>query len=77
MIYTKLGPLAFNYERQLHDAFPHLVSEPAVTVRYFPEADHTFTLPGNRNRVISTIESWMCDRYLPTSRQSTTNQGRN
>ncbi len=59
MVYTKLGPLAFNYERQMHDAFPEIDFGAAVIVRYYPNADHTFTLPGNRRRLLDEIESWM------------------
>ncbi|MDJ0954060.1 MAG: alpha/beta hydrolase [Acidimicrobiia bacterium] len=63
MIYTRLGPLVFNYERQLHDAFPELDLEDAVTVRYYPDADHTFTLPANRREAMTAIESWMLDNF--------------
>ncbi len=63
MIYTQLGPLVFNYERQLHDAFPELELDSSVTVRYFPDADHTFTLPGNREVAMATIESWMLANF--------------
>lgn len=59
MVYTGLGPLAFNYERQMHDAFPDLDFDRSVTVRYYPDADHTFTLPGNRQILLAEIESWM------------------
>lgn len=76
MIYTKLGPLAYNYERQLQDAFPDLRLDPAVTVRYFPDADHTFTLPSNRSDVIATIETWILERFAPPAvPTATTNKG--
>ena len=76
MIYTKLGPLAFNYERQLHDAFPDLQLDRGVAVRYFPDADHTFTLPGNRNKVIATIETWMLEKFsTPSAFSASNNQG--
>ncbi len=63
MIYTKLGPLVFNYEQQLHDAFPELEIDDAVTVRYFPDADHTFTLPANRREAMTAIEGWMLANF--------------
>lgn len=59
MVYTGLGPLAYNYEGQLEDAFPDLDLETNVTVRYYPNADHTFTLPGNRQRLIADVNWWM------------------
>jgi hypothetical protein len=65
MVYTRLGPLAFNYERQLHDTFSDIDLDRTFTVRYFPDADHTFTLPGNRRLLVEAIESWVA--VLPTS----------
>jgi len=72
LIYTGLGPLAFNYERQMHDAFPHLDLDRSATVRYYPDADHTFRLPGNRNRLLDDIRAWMLTQHpvpapLPSS----------
>ena len=59
MVYTGLGPLAFNYEGQIHDAFPELDLHGRASIRYYPDADHTFTLPGNRLRLIADVEDWM------------------
>lgn len=59
MVYTGLGPLAFNYRRQLHDALPEVDLDPQVCVQYYPDADHTFTLPANRRRVLTDILAWM------------------
>ncbi len=60
MLYTEMGPLAFNYPEQLRDAFPNLELDRCVDVRYYRGADHTFTLPGtNRRRVIRDIIEWM------------------
>ncbi len=58
MVYTRLGPLPFNYERQMHEAFPDIELERCVAVRYYADADHTFTLPGNRYRLLDEIEAW-------------------
>lgn len=63
LVYTGLGPLAFNYERQMHDAFPDLDLDRTATVRYYPNADHTFTLPGNRLALLEDIDNWMQDTF--------------
>ncbi len=65
MVYTRLGPLAFNYARQMHDAFPELEFGRAVEVTYYPEADHTFTFPGHRDTLITDITTWL-QRHFPT-----------
>ena len=72
MTYTKLGPLAFNYPRQMHDAFPSLDLDGAATIQYYPDADHTFRLPGNRTRLLDDIEAWIETEFpipnrLPTA----------
>jgi len=59
MVYTGLGPLAFNYERQIHDAFPDLDLDRRASIRYYANADHTFTLPGNRLRLIADVADWL------------------
>lgn len=59
MIYTEMGPLSFNYPTQMHDAFPELPIAEAVEVSYYEATDHTFTLPGNRQRLLSDVRSWM------------------
>lgn len=66
MIYTGLGPLRFTYPHQLHDAFPEIDLDRSVVVRFYPEADHTFTLPGHRERLLDDIETWMASRFAVT-----------
>lgn len=63
LVYTGLGPLAFNYARQMHDAFPELDLDGKATVRYYPNADHTFRLPGNREQLFADIEAWLIGRF--------------
>ncbi len=75
MVYTGLGPLAFNYERQLHDAFPKIDLDRAMTVRYFPDADHTFTLPGNRRLLVEAIESWLVVLPMSNTEEAQTSHG--
>jgi len=64
MIYTEMGPLAFNYPEQIHDAFPDLALDRGVDVRYYRGADHTFTLPGNRRRAIRDTVDWVSTHFL-------------
>ncbi len=75
MVYTGLGPLAFNYERQLHDAFPEIDLDCAMTVRYFPDADYTFTLPGNRRLLVEAIESWLAVLPMSNTEEAQTSHG--
>jgi pimeloyl-ACP methyl ester carboxylesterase len=67
LIYTGLGPLSYYYERQIFDAFPDLALEEQATVHFYPKADHTFTLPGNRQRLIGDIERWMMETFTPAA----------
>ncbi|HSF86848.1 MAG TPA: alpha/beta fold hydrolase [Acidimicrobiia bacterium] len=67
LIYTGLGPLSYYYERQIFDAFPDLDLEQSATVHFYPEADHTFTLPGNRLRLIEHISTWMAATFTPVA----------
>ena len=62
-VYTGLGPLSFTYRRQLHDAFPKLALDDAATVRFYPAADHTFTLPGHRQRLVDDLDAWLADEF--------------
>lgn len=64
MIYTEMGPLAFNYPEQIHDAFPDLALDRSVDVRYYRGADHTFTLPGNRRKAIRDTVDWVSTHFL-------------
>ncbi len=63
LIYTGLGPLAYYYRKQICDAFPDLDLDQNVHVCFYPEADHTFTLPGNRRQVIADIENWLLAEF--------------
>ena len=63
MLYTEMGPLAYNYREQLEEAFPELDLESCAQVEYYEATDHTFTLPGNRARAIGDIVDWMNSRY--------------
>lgn len=62
-VYTALGPLSYYYAEQLQDAFPKIDLERSATVLFYPDADHTFTLPGNRNRLLDEIEAWFGTQF--------------
>jgi pimeloyl-ACP methyl ester carboxylesterase len=63
LIYTGLGPLRYTYRRQLHDAFPTIDLDRAAIVHFYPEADHTFTLPGHRETLLTHIDAWIDARF--------------
>ncbi|NNF64653.1 MAG: hypothetical protein HKN07_10380, partial [Acidimicrobiia bacterium] len=63
LVYTGLGPLSFTYRRQLHDAFPKIALDDVATVHFYPAADHTFTLPGHRQRLLDDLDTWLADEF--------------
>lgn len=63
MVYTEMGPLAYNYERQLADAFP-AIDMTNVEIVYYTSTDHTFTLPGNRARFINDVGAWLHRQFV-------------
>jgi pimeloyl-ACP methyl ester carboxylesterase len=64
MVYTEFGPLPVNYPGQLRDAFPQIELDRCVDVVWYPQTDHTFTLPGNRRRLVEDVETWLA-RLVP------------
>ncbi len=56
MIYT--SGRGYSYERQFADLFPSLPPS-AVQVEYFRDAQHTFSLLVNQDRLVRTIEGWV------------------
>lgn len=63
LVYTGLGPLRYTYRRQLHDAFPKIDLDRAAVVHFYPEADHTFTLPGHRDTLLRHVDAWIEARF--------------
>lgn len=49
----------FNYEEQFRDAFPQLAQSQNISVRYFPKADHTYSLSSDRDRLLDTVVDWI------------------
>ena len=58
-VFSGGGPQPFNYQRQLHDAFPDVDFDSTSRVIWNPEADHTYTFPAHRSKLISDIEEWL------------------
>lgn len=49
----------FNYEEQFRDAFPKLAESEKISVRYFPKADHTYSLSPDREALLDTVVNWI------------------
>lgn len=49
----------FNYEDQFQDAFPKLARSDNVSVKYFPKADHTYSLSIDRDALLDTMVDWI------------------
>lgn len=52
-----------NYRGQLEDTFGHLGFRGLVDVRRFPEADHTYTLLVDRQRITDALVSWLEEHF--------------
>ncbi|HUE16686.1 MAG TPA: alpha/beta fold hydrolase [Planctomycetaceae bacterium] len=53
----------YNYTRQFFDDFPNVRHNPRVEVEYFRDADHTYLLLADRERLIDRIETWLVSRF--------------
>ena len=57
----------FNHARQFRECFGGLVRHPDVFTRFFKEADHTYILTGDRNRLLEQIERWLAQNFPVTA----------
>lgn len=57
----------FNHARQFRECFGRVVSHPDVFTRFFKEADHTYILTGDRNRLLEQIERWLAQNFPVTA----------
>ena len=48
----------YSYRRHFADTFPTVRSD-RIQITFFPDADHTFTLRANQDRLIRTITEWI------------------
>lgn len=63
-LYTYSGGYTYyNYTGQFFDNFPRLRGSRQIDVAYFPNADHTFLLLEDRQRLIDRVEGWMTTRF--------------
>ncbi len=62
-IYSGNWYLYFNYHDQIRDSFPDVPFGDRLTVEHFPEADHTYTLLEDRERLFATMLGWMQERF--------------
>ena len=53
----------YNYTRQFFDDFPNVRHNARVEVEYFRDADHTYLLLADRERLINRIETWLISRF--------------
>lgn len=61
-VYTG-GYTWYNYPGQFFDNFPNVRRNPRIEVEYFSQADHTYFLVDDRQRLIDRVEKWMTSRF--------------
>lgn len=57
----------FNHARQFRECFGRVVSHPDVSTRFLKEADHTYILTGDRNRLLDSVECWLSQNFPVTA----------
>lgn len=57
------GYKLYNYTRQFFDDFPNVRHNRHVEVEYFKDADHTYLLLADRERLIDRVEQWLTSRF--------------
>jgi len=62
-IYSGNWYLYFNYREQIRDNFPDVPFGDRLTVEHFPEADHTYTLLEDRERLFAAVLGWMREKF--------------
>jgi pimeloyl-ACP methyl ester carboxylesterase len=53
----------FNHARQFRECFGRVMRHPDVSTRFLKEADHTYILTGDRNRLLDNIERWLSQNF--------------
>ncbi len=53
----------FNHARQFRECFGRVIARPGVSTRFIAEADHTYVLTVDRNRLLDSIEHWLSDNF--------------
>ena len=62
-VYSGNWYLYFNYPEQIRDNFPDVPFGDRLTVEHFPDADHTYTLLEDRERLFATLLRWVQQRF--------------
>lgn len=57
----------FNHARQFRECFGRVISHPDVSTRFLKEADHTYILTGDRNRLLDSVERWLYQNFPATA----------
>lgn len=65
-VLTRGGLQDVNYSRQLHDSVPTVDLDRHATVRYYPDADHTFTNRRYRLAMVDEVADWI-DTTFPVN----------
>ena len=63
LIYSGGISNCFNHARQFRECFGRVVNHPDVSTSYIGEADHTYILTGDRNRLLERIECWLAKNF--------------
>jgi pimeloyl-ACP methyl ester carboxylesterase len=53
----------FNHARQFRECFGRVVTRPGASTRFIREADHTYSLACDRNRLLDDIEHWLTSHF--------------
>ena len=53
----------FNHARQFRECFGRVIAHPDVSASFLKEADHTYILTGDRNRLLDSIERWLSHNF--------------
>jgi pimeloyl-ACP methyl ester carboxylesterase len=57
----------FNHARQFRECFGRAMAHPDVSTSFLKEADHTYILTGDRNRLLDGIERWLSHNFSVAS----------
>lgn len=58
LVYTAKSPAYFNYRNLLQKRIPAWTSHDRITVEYFENADHTFTLRSAQASLVDLVREW-------------------
>lgn len=59
------GNIAYNYAGQYRDSFRRIDFTDLLQVSYIAEADHTYSIRSDRERMMSIVQDWLVHRFPP------------